>query len=184
MAPQKIRGAPEDSRFETSSTKEKQQLAVSLLSTTTKARRTVSAAVAAGSNLKDVTAAAPTASEGLNGQQGSPELIGGEIQINWSSLDPSVLHAYRHAYRLNVPSAFTSPYNQMTLTGPGLGRYSPTMARHKDRRRISKDHLALAVRKDFNAGMVQEQEVVTSFLYSIHNQNKNFRMRFAPSRSK
>ena len=77
MAPQKIRGAPEDSRFETSSTKEKQQLAVSLLSTTTKARRTVSAAVAAGSNLKDVTAAAPTASEGLNGQQGSPELIGG-----------------------------------------------------------------------------------------------------------
>ena len=77
------------------------------------------------------------------------------------------------------------------------------MARHKDRRKISKDHLAIAVRKDFNAGMVQEQEVVTSFLYSIHNQgaylcyilnleflmliflsDKSFRMRFAPSKSK
>lgn len=77
------------------------------------------------------------------------------------------------------------------------------MALHKDRRRVDKDHLALAVRKDFNAAGVSEQEVETSFMYSVHNQSmcdsrslvytlailyllnvldKNFRMRFAPSR--
>lgn len=44
------------------------------------------------------------------------------------------------------------------------------MARPKDKRRVSKEHLTLAVRKDFNAAAVSEQEVVTSFLYSIHNQ--------------
>ena len=45
------------------------------------------------------------------------------------------------------------------------------MARRKDRRRVSKEQLTLAVRKDFNAAAVSEQEVVTSFLYSIHNQS-------------
>lgn len=44
------------------------------------------------------------------------------------------------------------------------------MARHKDRRRVGKDQLALAVRKDFNAATVMESEVITSFLYAIHNQ--------------
>jgi len=46
------------------------------------------------------------------------------------------------------------------------------MARSKDKRRVSKDHLALAVRKDFNAAGVSEQEVITTFLYSVHNQSK------------
>ena len=59
----------------------------------------------------------------------------------------------------------------MILTGPGLGRHSPTMALQKDRRRVDKDHLALAVRKDFNAAGVSEQEVETSFMYSAHNQS-------------
>lgn len=45
------------------------------------------------------------------------------------------------------------------------------MALHKDRRRVDKDHLVLAVRKDFNAAGVAEQEVETSFMYSIHNQS-------------
>jgi len=46
------------------------------------------------------------------------------------------------------------------------------MARSKEKRRVSKDNLALAVRKDFNAAGVSEQEVITSFLYSVHNQSK------------
>lgn len=46
------------------------------------------------------------------------------------------------------------------------------MARPKEKRRVSKDHLALAVRKDFNAAGVSEQEVITTFLYSVHNQSK------------
>lgn len=46
------------------------------------------------------------------------------------------------------------------------------MARPKEKRRVSKDHLALAVRKDFNAAGVSEQEVITTFLYSVHNQSE------------
>ena len=44
------------------------------------------------------------------------------------------------------------------------------MARQKDKRRVSKDYLALAIRKDFNASTVSENEAVTSFLYAVHNQ--------------
>lgn len=70
------------------------------------------------------------------------------------------------------------------------------MVRHNGGHRVNKDHLALAVRKDFNAGMINEPEVITAFLYSVHNQgetskpvllldtdrasDKCFRMRFAP----
>lgn len=44
------------------------------------------------------------------------------------------------------------------------------MARPKDRRRVGKDQLALAVRKDFNAATATELELVTSFLYTVQNQ--------------
>lgn len=39
-------------------------------------------------------------------------------------------------------------------------------------RRVSKDHLVLAVRKDFNAAMIHEPEVITSFVYAVHNQGE------------
>ncbi|KAI9704767.1 MAG: hypothetical protein M1836_006547 [Candelina mexicana] len=54
------------------------------------------------------------------------------------------------------------------------------MARGKTKRRISKDTLALAVRKNFNGLAVQEQEVVVDFLYKVKFQDKNFRLRFVP----
>jgi len=47
------------------------------------------------------------------------------------------------------------------------------MALHKQRRRISKNQLALAVRKDFNAAMASEPETITSFLYTVQNQGMN-----------
>ena len=77
------------------------------------------------------------------------------------------------------------------------------MARRHAHRRIGKDVLALAVRKDFNAAIVFESELITSFLYAAQNQGKhrkrfreyghldvqvatekNFRMRFEPSQAK
>ena len=57
----------------------------------------------------------------------------------------------------------------MLLTGP-LGRSSPTMAKARDRQRVSKDNLAMAVRKDFKAAGISEQEVFASFMYAVHNQ--------------
>ena len=44
------------------------------------------------------------------------------------------------------------------------------MAWNRDRRRVSKEHLALAVRKHFNATSASEPEVVSSFLYTVYNQ--------------
>lgn len=75
------------------------------------------------------------------------------------------------------------------------------MARRHAHQRVGKDVLALAVRKDFNAAIVFESELITSFLYAAQNQGKhrkreyihldiqvttekNFRMRFEPSQAK
>lgn len=46
------------------------------------------------------------------------------------------------------------------------------MALHKDRRRVTKESLALAVRKDFKDAMVHESEAITCFLYSVQHQSK------------
>ena len=128
-------------------------------------------------------------------------------QIAWTSLDTPILHAYRHAYRLNTPAAFSRSMNQIVLSNPGIGRYSPTMARRQDRRRTGKEQLALAVRKNFNALAIHESEVIVDFIYCVQHQgefvrllggavgaevrgwvradlagavDKSFRMRFAP----
>ncbi len=55
------------------------------------------------------------------------------------------------------------------LSMPGIGQLSPTTVRPKGRRRVGKDQLALAVRKDFNAATVAEIEIITSFLYTVEN---------------
>lgn len=52
----------------------------------------------------------------------------------------------------------------------GIGQLSPTMARHKAHQRMSKDRLATIVRKDFNGAMVSEADIISSFLYAVHNQ--------------
>lgn len=44
------------------------------------------------------------------------------------------------------------------------------MARKKDKRKIPKEQLALAVRKHFNGQAVSEQETVTDFIYKVKNQ--------------
>ena len=62
--------------------------------------------------------------------------------------------------------------NQIILSNPGIGRYSPTMARRQDRRRVSKDQLALAVRKNFNSLAIHESEVIVDFIYSVKHQGK------------
>lgn len=210
MAPQRSRIALEDSRSEASSSKEKQIAAMP-----TKARRNGNNAVAR-SSLKDVMVALAPVDVELDAHDNSggvcqysstvedtfPKISLVCKQINWSSFELSVLHAYRQAHRLKTPSAFSSSFNQRILSRPGIGWSSPTMAVHKNRRRISKDNLALAVRKDFKDAMVHESEAITSFLYSVHNQgqsvfdpsvllielipkkDKNFRMRFASSRTK
>jgi hypothetical protein len=92
--------------------------------------------------------------------------------MQWSTLDPEILHSYRHAYRLTTPSAFINDYNQLLLTGAGIGRFSPTMARRREQRRQSKDQLSNAVRKHFNGLGIQENDTIVEFLYKVKWQSK------------
>ncbi|KAI9745353.1 MAG: hypothetical protein M1835_002619, partial [Candelina submexicana] len=165
MAPSRSRAAPEDSRSEASSTKDKQS--AHQPSAASKGRRNASnaAAVLGGSSLKDVTTSNNTVSDPTNSGNNGQDTGAG---IQWLTFDTSVLHSYRYAYHLATPSAFSDRVNERILTAPtGIGSMSPTMARGKAKRRISKDTLALAVRKNFNGLAVQEQEVVVDFLYKV-----------------
>lgn len=92
-----------------------------------------------------------------------------------------MLHGYRYVHRLDTPPAFISSYSQRMLTRPDVGQHSPTMARHRARRRTGKDVLALAVRKDFNAAIVLESELITSFIYAVQNQGKDYKRLGNPS---
>lgn len=149
----------------------------SLNATAANRRRNGTAAVTNGSNLKEVVSSTADTASTSSGQS-EPGTTSG---ISWSSLDPAVLQSYRRAHRLDTPSAFKNPLSHVIL-GNGIGRYSPTMSRPKSKRRVHKDQLALAVRKNFNAHGVNESEVIVDLLYKVKNQDKEFRVRFAPPR--
>ncbi|KZF25356.1 hypothetical protein L228DRAFT_244176 [Xylona heveae TC161] len=172
MAPPRVRPAPDDSRSEASSTKERVGT-----SSGQKGRRNPMSSLAASTLAKDTAAFANTAT-GVPVGTAAPELTG----LHWPAVDRTMLHAYRYAYRLKTPSSFASHGNQIILSNPGIGRYSPTMARNKERRRVSREQLSTAVRKNFNSLGIQESEVVVDFLYKVRWQDKSFRMRFAPTR--
>src|ERR1700761_7718248 len=92
----------------------------------------------------------------------------------WNEAPLELLNAYRVAHNLPTPAAFTSPLNQALLTNPGIGRRSPTMIRkEKEKRRVSKEQLAMAVRKNFNAAAVNEIDVVVDLLYKVKNQGES-----------
>lgn len=90
-------------------------------------------------------------------------------QMDWPNFDSSVLHAYRYTLHLDTPPAFTHSRNERLLSQPGIGQMSPTMARPQTRRRIGKEELAIKVRKDFNAAIIHEQDIITSMLYAVQN---------------
>ncbi|KAF7198430.1 hypothetical protein HII31_00169 [Pseudocercospora fuligena] len=111
----------------------------------------------------------------------SPILLTQPVQMAWQSAPLSLLNQYRVSHNIQTPPAFSSPYRQAILTNPGIGRQSPTMARKKERRRISKENLALAVRKNFNGAAVNEIDVVVELVYKVRNKDKAFRMRSTPN---
>jgi len=177
MPPSRSRPQPDDSRSEASSTKEKSGTNTAI-ATNGKGRRTGNSALA-GSSLRDVVTVTQSGTIGGGPGTALSDLNPG---IQWSTLDSSVLHAYRYDYRLNTPAAFNKTNNQLILLNSPIGRMSPTMAKHKQQRRQGKDQLANTVRKHFNSMGITENEVVVDFLYKVRWQDKNFRMRFAPQR--
>jgi histone deacetylase complex subunit SAP30 len=91
-------------------------------------------------------------------------------QFTWAQEDLSLLQQYRAAHRMETPSAFNSIRNQFLLNNPGIGRQSPTMARRKAKRKVPKEQLAMAVRKNFNDAAVNEIDVMVDLLYKVRNQ--------------
>jgi hypothetical protein len=89
--------------------------------------------------------------------------------MSWNTTPLSLLNTYRVSHNLSTPAAFTSPLNQALLVNPGIGRQSPTMARRKDKRRVSKEQLATNVRKHFNGAAVNEIDVVVELVYKSRN---------------
>ncbi|RAH65050.1 histone deacetylase complex subunit SAP30 Sin3-binding domain-containing protein [Aspergillus aculeatinus CBS 121060] len=176
-------------------------------------------------------------------------------KIPWNEMPLSLLHSYRHAYKLSSPSAFPSEYSHLLLSR-GIGLRSPTSiaaqrahlhrqnettngtsqpssgtanastsattaarkalhgnppsatngisAKQKDRQnqkkgpneidgksalhhiigqdRVSKNQLALSVRKHFNSAGLAEQEAIARFLYKVREEGRgrHFRLRFQP----
>lgn len=157
------------------------------------------------------------------------------------------LHSYRHAYKLDTPSAFSNDYSHLLLSR-GIGLRSPTslaarrahLSRDRDRNgsgsgngagkrssshdadgkaptttastasagaasspgkkdpttidpksalnqvigqgRVSKNQLAMVVRKHFNNASLGEQEAISRFLYKAREEGsgRQFRLRFQP----
>ena len=94
------------------------------------------------------------------------------LQLDWPSEDLSVLQTYRSAHQLNIPSAFRSSVNAAVLSTPGIGKNSPTMAQKKDKRKINKEQLALAVRKHFNSLAVVDTETISQFFYKAKSNGR------------
>jgi hypothetical protein len=95
-----------------------------------------------------------------------------DVQMAWSTTPLSLLNTYRVSHNLSTPAAFTSPLNQALLVNPGIGRQSPTMARRKDKRRVSREQLATNVRKHFNGAAVNEIDVVVELVYKSRNKGR------------
>ncbi|KAK4448096.1 hypothetical protein QBC34DRAFT_118758 [Podospora aff. communis PSN243] len=171
MAPKTSRAAQDDSKSETPNLKEKNGTA-NAHHTNGKMRRVASSA---GTNAREATngsagpvaspATAPTSTAAAPGQESH---VPG---LQWPAFDREVLHAYRRAYRLSTPTAFTSDYHQWVLTQAGsIGIYSPTIARRKELRRQTEDQLNNTVRKHFNGLGVQENDIIVDFLHKVRSQ--------------
>ena len=116
-------------------------------------------------------------------------------------MDREILHAYRTAYRLSSPASFKNGQALAMLASP-IGKSSPTMARSRDKRRITKEQLATQVRKTFNDMAVVENDTVLDVMYKLRNKgthslafacyawtnslpiDKTFRLKFPAIKSK
>ncbi len=150
MPPSKSKAEDKDSRSETSNSVRERQIAAAAHARSSKAQHSKLATTLTVP--KDASAA----------QTQEPP-----TGMHWPTAPTSLLNTYRVVHCLPVPACFTSPYNAALLTNPGIGRQSPTMARRKAKRRVSKDVLATAVRKHFNSAAVSESDVVVDMVYKV-----------------
>jgi histone deacetylase complex subunit SAP30 len=183
MPPAKKTVTTEDSRSDASTVRERQIAAAAHARKSKQNAAAVAAASARenGSALKELAAASVDADNAAQAPGVSFENIPlwmfmrvglTDVQMAWSTTPLSLLNTYRVSHNLSTPAAFTSPLNQALLVNPGIGRQSPTMARRKDKRRVSREQLATNVRKHFNGAAVNEIDVVVELVYKSRNKGR------------
>jgi len=171
MAPPKgARATVQEAAFEDTTSITKQKLAVQA-QFSARGRRNGNVATTNGHSLKDLASASETVSQS-NSQSTSTS-----SGIDWRTEETALLHRYRSAYRLPVPSAFHNPMAHCILQS-GIGPQSPTMSRPKNKRRIRREELAMIVRKNFKEAPVSENECVVELLYKVKMRDKAFRLKF------
>ncbi|PLN75962.1 hypothetical protein BDW42DRAFT_179649 [Aspergillus taichungensis] len=111
MAPprQRTTAVHDDSRSEASSTAREHK-------TASKGRKTANAPAAGVSRIEAKAVANVTS---------APAVEDNLPKIDWNEMPLSMLHSYRHSYKLSCPSAYPSEYSQLLLS-KGIGLRSPT----------------------------------------------------------
>lgn len=200
----------------------------------TKGKRAVNGTASANAASSRQTKAA---TDGSNASKQEAEQSEDVAKIPWTEMNLDILHSYRHAYKLAVPSAFSKEYSRLLLSR-GIGMRSPTslaarqgqqagqangtrsagkhisgskatpskngvrsgnmtppninsslsginglkMNTHLNhaigQARISKEQLAVGVRKHFNSVALAEQEAIARFLYKVREERRDRQFRF------
>lgn len=188
MPPARNRAVQEDSKADGTSSKEKGTSGAS----TGKGKKTTASAqvgnnkdAANATNTNNVINTTQTGNASVSTQTlATPKVIllnTSSQQIDWSNEDTSLLQKYRYSNRLETPTAFHTQEHAAVLSVPGIGRHSPSMVRKRANKIVSKEQLAVAVRRHFHGLPVIEQEVIGDFIYTVKNQDKIFKMRFTPT---
>ncbi|PKY01414.1 hypothetical protein P168DRAFT_329380 [Aspergillus campestris IBT 28561] len=138
MAPprQRTTAVHDDSRSEASSTAREHK-------TASKGRKTANAP-AAGVSRAEAKAAANVTS--------APAVEDNLPKIDWNEMPLSMLHSYRHSYKLSCPSAYPSEYSQLLLS-KGIGLRSPTAIAAQRAHQAKQDPQTNGVNGADNAGV-------------------------------
>ncbi|KZL87385.1 hypothetical protein CI238_03881 [Colletotrichum incanum] len=162
MAPKSSKTAHDDTKSESTNTKEKHTSGSGGHHSNGKLRRVTSST---GSQLREVTNANAAAEPPVAAKETAQN-----PGIQWNTFDRDILHAYRREHHLNTPTSFSCSYRQLVLSRPGgIGLHSPTMARKRENRRQSKEQLAMSVRKHFNGVGIQENDVIVDFIHKVRS---------------
>lgn len=95
--------------------------------------------------------------------------------LDFSSLPDTALSNYNRKYGLNLP--LVQSINDNILQSE-IGKKTYSARRSAGQNRISKPELAEHVQKHFSLMSVKENEVISSFLYKVKNQDKDFKLLF------
>ncbi|KAF2226185.1 hypothetical protein BDZ85DRAFT_232546 [Elsinoe ampelina] len=140
----------------------------------------------ANSALNQVANSTPKDQSKVNGVDGGHDGQDSSKGLSWDKEDIEVLQRYRFQHRLALPAPYTNTFHRAVLENKGLGRHSPTaIAKHRAaQKQTSKQHLATAVRKHFNSMPADQTAVAAGMVYTINNQDREFKKRSTPINQK